>query len=299
MPLWMNAVSLATSLIKDYLRSTARRAGIAFHSRSCHRLNSLHWNQLRSTMDAMLPLEWPDPAPVPFTKWLEAHAEFPTCSSSCAGCSGGHSPVVPVRLPWGGQRRRPSLGTGRLGVLTAFWVRAKPGAGPDRGRKAGPGRWAVSFVLMRGVSGNVSKKGYHVAEIKSQRDLPDHRRRFPGVGHRDATRRHPGRCARVAPVPTSERRKSWSGPGIRAARCHIKVFEENLRLDIRGKPARAELSPQRPPKRKYLDLCIQRAHPDGRRRDSATSRRLGRRSCQCGPQFIAPSETSTDSPNVP
>ena len=33
--------------------------------------------------------------------------------------AGGHSPVVPVRLPCGGRRRRLSLGTGRLGVLTA------------------------------------------------------------------------------------------------------------------------------------------------------------------------------------
>ena len=33
--------------------------------------------------------------------------------------AGGHSPVVPVRLPCGGRRRRLSLGTGRLGLLTA------------------------------------------------------------------------------------------------------------------------------------------------------------------------------------
>ena len=39
--------------------------------------------------------------------------------------AGGHSPVVPVRLPCGGRRRRLSLGTGRLGVLTACWVRAE------------------------------------------------------------------------------------------------------------------------------------------------------------------------------
>ena len=54
--------------------------------------------------------------------------------------AGGHSPVVPVRLPCGGRRRRLSLGTGPLGVLTACWVRAELGAAPDRGRKAGPGR---------------------------------------------------------------------------------------------------------------------------------------------------------------
>ena len=36
--------------------------------------------------------------------------------------AGGHSPVVPVRLPCGGRRRRLSLGTGPLGVLTACWV---------------------------------------------------------------------------------------------------------------------------------------------------------------------------------
>ena len=40
--------------------------------------------------------------------------------------AGGHSPVVPVRLPCGGRRRRLSLGTGPLGVLTACWVRAEP-----------------------------------------------------------------------------------------------------------------------------------------------------------------------------
>src|SRR5262245_9124241 len=39
-----------------------------------------------------------------------------------AGC---HSPVVPVRLPCGGRRRRLSMGTGPLGVLTACWVRAE------------------------------------------------------------------------------------------------------------------------------------------------------------------------------
>ena len=35
---------------------------------------------------------------------------------------GGHSPVVPVRLPCGSRRRRLSLRTGRLGVLTACWA---------------------------------------------------------------------------------------------------------------------------------------------------------------------------------
>ena len=39
--------------------------------------------------------------------------------------AGGHSLVVPVRLPCGGRRRRLSLGTGPLGVLTACWVRAE------------------------------------------------------------------------------------------------------------------------------------------------------------------------------
>src|SRR5580704_1371991 len=39
--------------------------------------------------------------------------------------AGGHSPVVPVGLPCGGRRRRLSLGTGPLGVLTACWVRAE------------------------------------------------------------------------------------------------------------------------------------------------------------------------------
>src|SRR5712671_160377 len=39
--------------------------------------------------------------------------------------AGGHSPAVPVRLPCGGRRRRLSLCTGRLGVLTACWVRAE------------------------------------------------------------------------------------------------------------------------------------------------------------------------------
>ena len=40
--------------------------------------------------------------------------------------AGGHSPVVPVRLPCGGRRRRLSLGAGPLGILTACWVRAEP-----------------------------------------------------------------------------------------------------------------------------------------------------------------------------
>ena len=41
--------------------------------------------------------------------------------------AGGHSPVVPVRLPCGGRRRRLSLRTGHLGALTACWVRAEVG----------------------------------------------------------------------------------------------------------------------------------------------------------------------------
>src|SRR5262245_19399290 len=39
--------------------------------------------------------------------------------------AGGHSPVVPVRLPCGGRRQRLSLGTGLLGLLTACSVRAE------------------------------------------------------------------------------------------------------------------------------------------------------------------------------
>src|SRR5262249_45452685 len=49
--------------------------------------------------------------------------------------AGGHSPVVPVRLPCGGRQPRLSLGTGLLGLLTACWVRAELGAAPDRGRR--------------------------------------------------------------------------------------------------------------------------------------------------------------------
>jgi hypothetical protein len=37
-----------------------------------------------------------------------------------------HAPVVPVRLPCGGRRRRLSLGTRLLGLLTACWVSAEP-----------------------------------------------------------------------------------------------------------------------------------------------------------------------------
>src|SRR4029077_12646690 len=47
----------------------------------------------------------------------------PGPSSAGAGgeprVAGGHPPVVPVRVPCGGRRRRLSLGTGPLGVLTA------------------------------------------------------------------------------------------------------------------------------------------------------------------------------------
>jgi hypothetical protein len=39
--------------------------------------------------------------------------------------AGGYSPVVPVRLPCGGRRRRLSLGTGLLGLLTACWVQGR------------------------------------------------------------------------------------------------------------------------------------------------------------------------------
>jgi hypothetical protein len=38
---------------------------------------------------------------------------------------GGHSPVVSLRMPCGDRRRRLSLGTGPLGVLSACWVRAE------------------------------------------------------------------------------------------------------------------------------------------------------------------------------
>src|SRR5262249_15798555 len=37
---------------------------------------------------------------------------------------GGRSPAVPVRRPGRGCRQRLSLGTGRVGILTACWVRA-------------------------------------------------------------------------------------------------------------------------------------------------------------------------------
>jgi hypothetical protein len=47
--------------------------------------------------------------------------------------------VVPVRLPCGGRRRRLSLGTGPMGVLTACRLGAERGAAPDRGLNAGPG----------------------------------------------------------------------------------------------------------------------------------------------------------------
>src|SRR5262249_9102888 len=42
--------------------------------------------------------------------------------------AGGRSPLVPVRRPGGGRRRRLSLGTGNLGVLIGCWVRAELGS---------------------------------------------------------------------------------------------------------------------------------------------------------------------------
>src|SRR5262249_61765563 len=42
--------------------------------------------------------------------------------------AGGRSPAVPVRRAGGGRRRRLSLGTGNLGVLTGCWVRAELGS---------------------------------------------------------------------------------------------------------------------------------------------------------------------------
>src|SRR5262249_43449961 len=38
---------------------------------------------------------------------------------------GGRSPVVPVRRPGGSRRQRLSFCIGRVGVLTACWVRAE------------------------------------------------------------------------------------------------------------------------------------------------------------------------------
>ncbi len=55
----------------------------------------------------------------------------PRPGPSFAGAGGepraarGHPPAIPVRLPCGGRRRRLSLRTGRLGLLTACWVSAE------------------------------------------------------------------------------------------------------------------------------------------------------------------------------
>jgi hypothetical protein len=65
------------------------------------------------------------------TKLDRLTRESPRARRSFAGAggeprvAGGHSSVVPVRLPCGGRRRRLSLGTGPLGVLTACWIRAE------------------------------------------------------------------------------------------------------------------------------------------------------------------------------
>src|SRR5262249_23587992 len=36
------------------------------------------------------------PIQMPFTKWLEAHGEFPVCPSGCEGCSGEDSGWLPA-----------------------------------------------------------------------------------------------------------------------------------------------------------------------------------------------------------
>ncbi len=76
----------------------------------------------------------------------------------------------------------------------------------------------MSFGLMRGVGSSVSKNGYHAAEINRSGDLPDHRRRFPDVGHRDPARRHPVDMPEPLPlrpplqvVPTISSTDSQSG----------------------------------------------------------------------------------------
>src|SRR6185437_14151046 len=75
----------------------------------------------------------------------------PGPSSAGAGgeprVAGGHSPVVPVRLPCGGRRRRLSLGTGRLGVLTACWVRAEFIRHKGGCRRCLGGRCTVGFTF--------------------------------------------------------------------------------------------------------------------------------------------------------
>src|SRR5262249_39319100 len=50
--------------------------------------------------------------------------------------AGGHSPVVPVRVPCGGRRRRLSFGPGLLGLLTTPNPLPKRGEGAHRNRCA-------------------------------------------------------------------------------------------------------------------------------------------------------------------
>jgi hypothetical protein len=73
----------------------------------------------------------PDRAPIEHPDWYNGFEHDPEEAARVRVrllrelAANRHSPVVPVRLPCGGRRRRLSLGTGPLGVLTACWVRAE------------------------------------------------------------------------------------------------------------------------------------------------------------------------------
>src|SRR5262249_45940291 len=100
--------------------------------------------------------------------------------------AGGHSPVVPVGLPCGGRRRRLSLGTGLLGLLTACWVRAESGpnvlvlsfsaSDPERTSAGSQSRGAVSScrVLWRtiGLVGPEASPHLDSERIRTRKNRP-------------------------------------------------------------------------------------------------------------------------------
>src|SRR6516164_9330063 len=74
--------------------------------------------------------------------------------------AGGHSPVVPVRLPCGGPRRGLSLGTGPLGVLTACWVRAERDHRMRLNERMAGGREAIIMDVYEAVTSRRAVRGF-------------------------------------------------------------------------------------------------------------------------------------------
>src|SRR5262245_16226180 len=119
----------------DYMRVTDQAPGYALCKRVRRNVNKplanlLAWPRATKKTDVVC-----------LQELKTTDVEFPADAIRRTGYDAawrGHSPVVPVRLPCGGRRRRLSCGTGRRGVLTACWVRAELDDPSPSGRCTAP-----------------------------------------------------------------------------------------------------------------------------------------------------------------